>query len=230
MAFTAAQVMTRASTILQDAGAVRWTNPELHDWLNQALIEIATQKPNARTEVVVLDLVAGTQQELPAEYTTLSRVMRNKRASTGGSAIRTLASREILDAQMPDWQDSTKLPNAADVAYVIHDLAAPRSFMVVPGNDATGKIEAIVGRNPTPVPTPANPLLINSYTAEVDLPDIYQGAVLDFLLSRAFSKDSGAPDAAARAVAHYEKATAAIQAISAGDAAMSLSARAAASG
>lgn len=221
MAFTAAQIMSKASTILQDAGAIRWTPPELLTWLNEALIEVAVQKPNARTEVAVLDLVAGTQQELPPDYTTLARVLRNKRVSTGGRAISMIAKRELLDASIPNWQDSTQMPNAADVAYVIHDLAAPRSFLVVPGNDGTGKIEAIVGRNPTPVPAPGNPLLIESYTGAVDLPDIYQGVVTDLLLARAFSKDSGAPDAAQRAVAHFQKASAAIQAITAGETAMS---------
>ncbi|TRW94922.1 hypothetical protein FNJ84_17675 [Paracoccus sp. M683] len=216
--------MKRASTILQDAGAVRWTAIELHDWLNQALVEIATMKPNAKTAVVELDLVPGTVQELAAEYTCLSRVMRNAGA-TGGRAITTLFRREILDQQMPGWQDSTVLPNAAVVSMVFQDLAAPRTFWVVPGNTGTGSIEAIVGMNPTPVALPvqvADRLLVDNYTNNVDLPDAYQTIVLDLLLFRAFSKDSAAPDAAGRANAHFQKAAAAVQALIAGESAMSL--------
>ena len=227
MAFTAAQVMKRASTILQDAGAERWTAMELHDWLNQALVEVSTMKPNAKTVVATMNLSAGTVQNVPPEYTCLSRVLRNvgAGAGSGGTAITVLARREILDRQMPGWQDPAILPNGKTVNMVYQDLAAPRSFWVVPGNDGTGKIEAVFGASPTPAaaPTaPADKLLVDKYVAEVDLPDIYQTILLDLVLFRAFSKDSAAPDAAQRAGAHFEKASAAIQALIQGEAALSL--------
>ena len=65
-------------------------------------------------------------------------------------------------------------------------------------------------------------LLIEKYVAPVDLPDIYQTILLDLVLFRAFSKDSAAPDAAQRAGVHFEKASAAIQALIQGEAALSL--------
>ena len=48
MSFTAAQVLKRANTILQDTGAVRWTAIELRDWLNEAMRAVISVKPNAK--------------------------------------------------------------------------------------------------------------------------------------------------------------------------------------
>lgn len=77
MAFTAALVMNRANTILQDTGAIRWTPVELRDWLNEAVRAVITIKPNAKAEDVILTLAAGTKQTFPNQYTILSRAIRN---------------------------------------------------------------------------------------------------------------------------------------------------------
>lgn len=213
MAFTAAKVMARASTILQDAGAVRWTATELCDWLNEAQRAIVLAKPNAISGSVTIDLATGTKQSVPAEYTVLSRVVRN--VGNGGKAVRTLARREILDAQIPGWHDETGLPFAAAVQYVWQDQMSPREFYVVPGNDGTGEVEAIVGHNATDVPRPAGSAALETenYTTESEFEDIYQGILLDFLLFRAFSKDGEAPDAANRAQGHLNLATNALAAL-----------------
>ena len=217
MPFTAAAVMKRANTILQDVGAIRWTPTELHDWLNEGMRTIVTVKPNAKSESVVLPLVAGTKQTLPAQYITLCAVVRNMgtNGATPGRAIRTVLDRRILDAQIPDWHDSTKLPFAPVVQYALQDQMSTREFYVVPGNAGNGNVEAIVGIIPTPVPAPAGALAldIDNYTATVPLDDIYQGILLDLVLFRAFSKDSAAPDAAGRAQGHLELANQAIQAL-----------------
>lgn len=222
MAFTAATVMTRASTILQDAGAIRWTPPELRDWLNESLRAIVAIKPNAKSGNVVLTLAAGTKQDLPEQYTILSRVIRNVGQAPGnapGNSVRVLASREILDSQIPNWHALTAVP---EVSYVWTDLMALRDFWVAPPNNGSGRVEATVGMIPTDVPAPTNPLNISSYTTDVDLPDIYQPIILDFILFRAFSKDSDAPDAAQRSMAHLQLASQALNALGTGQAAVSL--------
>lgn len=213
MAFTAAQVMARASTILQDAGAVRWTAGELCDWLNEAQRAIVMAKPNALSGSVTIPLVSGTKQSVPVAYTVLSRAVRN--VGAGGKAIRTIARREILDAQIPGWHDTATLPFAAAVQYVWQDPMSPREFYVVPGNDGTGSVEAIVGRNATDIPKPAGAAALDvaNYTTASGFEDIYQGILLDFLLFRAFSKDGEAPDAAARAQGHLTLATNALSAL-----------------
>lgn len=233
MAFTAAQVMKRASTILQDADAIRWTPVELCDWLNEALRAIVAIKPNAKAGNVILTLAAGTKQTLPEQYTILSRVLRNIGPTPGnapGKAIRTLAKRDILDAQIPGWHDPAVLPATAAVSYVWQDLMALREFWVAPANDGNGRIEVTVGMIPTPVTAPSNPLDIDAYVQAVDLPDLFQPIILDMILYRAFSKDSAAPDAAQRAGAHMQSAASGLEALSGGQNAVSLAAAFAAAG
>lgn len=227
MSFTAADVMKRASTVLQDNGAVRWTAPEMRDYLNDGLREIVTLKPNAKTATVPLALDLGAKQSLPSQYTVLCDVICNR--ITGNSkAVRVLASRQIMDAQIPGWQDSATLPFSAAVTHVIQDLRDPRTFYVVPGNTGDGEIEAVVGTMPTPVAVPgANVLEIDSYNSAVDLSDVYQNALINYVLYRAFSKDSAQPGAAARAAAHFELFNAAVTGFGAAETAMSLAAIAA---
>lgn len=226
MSFTAADVMRKANTILQDAGAIRWTPIELREWLNEGLRAIITVKPNAKAGTAILDLVSGTLQTLPSEYTILSRIVCNVGTSPGnsrGKAVRTLWRREILDAQIPGWQSTGTLPYSAEVNMVVQEAMSPREFYVAPGNNGSGRVEAVVGKYPTPVPLPAGGSLdLESYTTTVDMDDVYQGILIDLVLFRAFSKDSAAQDAAARAQAHLALAQNALAAFGAAEGSMTL--------
>jgi len=227
MPFQAKDVFERVLTTLQDEGATRWTTPELVKHLNDGLREITSIKPNANSKTVVLDLAEGTRQTLPPEYTVLSRVSRNMQASgAGGGAIRALDSRSAMDAFMPNWQDPTVLPNSTKVVHVVHDMADPTTFYVMPGNDGTGKIEAVVGALPADVVLPTtgspDPDLVASYTDPVDMPDIYFNALVDYVTSRAYAKDSRAAGSAARAIAHMQAFTAAVGGFAATETGMSL--------
>ena len=159
------------------------------------------------------DAANGTKQEIPAQYTVLSRVVRN--VGNGNGAIRTMARREILDAQIPGWHDNTTLPFTPTAQYVLQDPMAPREFYVVPGNDGTGTVEAIVGMYAADIPKPAGGAVLDvaAYTTTSDFEDIYQGILLDYVLFRAFSKDGEAPDAANRAQAHLALASQSLQAL-----------------
>jgi hypothetical protein len=227
MAFQALDVMKRASIILQDDEAVRWTAPELLDYLNDGLGEIVLMKPNANTKTVNLSLAAGAKQTLAAEYSMLLRVVCN-RITGNDSAIRPIASRSIIDAQIPNWQNSTALPQAAAVVHVIHDLADPRTFYVVPGNNGSGVVEAVVGALPAVTAAPSAPanLLIENYAANVDIPDIYRTPLIDYVLYRAFSKDAGMQGGQQRAVAHYELFKTAIAGFASAENALTLAASA----
>jgi hypothetical protein len=209
MAFTAKDVLARTSTILSDAGGKRWLFTELLDWLNDAMREINVKAPHAVAKSVVLTLVSGTRQTLDPAYSAMLRVNCNVTAvgqvvSARGNTI-TPITRDILDAQIPGWQNTTSLPYQAEVAHLIDDPALPREFFIAPGNTGTGKIEAVCAERPAIIPSPANPLVLANYTTTVVLDDMYLNAVVDYVLSRAFSKDIQVPGAAQRAMAHYQQ-------------------------
>lgn len=224
MAFTYADVMRRASTILQDESATRYSAIELFDWINQALVDVFTMKANAKTGVVQLPLVAGIQQTLPQEYAALIHIRRN----TGGAAVKMLDNLTTLDNWLPGWTNPAVLPNAANVQFVYQDPLTPRNYVVVPGSTGSGTLEAVVAQAPSPGVAPtaaADKLDPTKYIANVDLPDQYQTAVLHFALYRAFLKDGDNAASAAQAQAHQAIGAKAISDITANETAMAPGAR-----
>lgn len=211
MKLTADIILKRASITLQDDGNVRWPLPELLLYLNDAVAELAIHKPNAITQTIELALAEGTVQTLDDTHVSLVRAVRNlatlaasPSGRTGGRAI-TVTRRSTLDSVMPSWQDPAVLPYAATVDHVVQDMADPRTFYVVPGNDGTGVMEAVVAVLPADIAEPLNPLQIDSYTALelTGVPNVFRNALTDYVLFRAYSKDSADQSAASRASAHY---------------------------
>ncbi|WP_316159652.1 MULTISPECIES: DUF6682 family protein [unclassified Bradyrhizobium] len=206
MTITAKQVMALAGRLLQDEEAVRWTLPELADWINEAVKAIVLAKPSANSVTAVLSLTAGTYQELPDQYQTLLRIVRNISSEgpprVGGRVVR-VTTRDALDAQAPYWHDPRQTPYKAEVRQFVFDEESPRSFYVYPGNDGTGKIEAIVAELPAQIAATGDPAALASYDQDIGLEDIYLSPVLDFVLFRAMSKDSDAGNPIG-AVAHYQ--------------------------
>lgn len=212
MPFQARLVMARASVILNDVGAVRWTAPELRNYLNDAIREIAVLKPNAMVARIDHPLVAGTEQTLPSNATLLVRVDKN---TASKKAVTLLENREVMDRSIPGWQSTAVLPNAVDVVHVIYDLANPKAFQVVPGNTGTGRIEIVVSKLPDSVATQEahTNLDITSYTDNVDLDSIFINPCVDYVVHAALRKDAALAGAASRSAAHYGQFTAAISAM-----------------
>lgn len=205
MATKASEIMQRASVLLQDTGSVRWTAPELCNYLNDGQREIAILKPSAVSQTVEIDLVAGTRQTVPATYSAILNILRN----VGGRAITTI-DRRVLDMQMPGWQIAATLPYAAEVIHAIYEPESPHEFYVAPGNDGNGSIEVRVAVIPTDIPPPGSPLVIENYTTNIGVSDIYRAALTDYVLYRAYSKDGESPTAGQLAVAHYQAFTQAV--------------------
>ncbi len=206
-------IMRRASTVLQDTGSTRWTYPEMLDWINDSITEIANFAPELLAEIRVITLVAGPLQTIPNDTTKMLRAICNVTGSgapyTRGAVI-TPISHAILAAQLPNWQDTSRLPYSAIVNHIIYDPLTPRSFYVVPGNNGSGKIECAFSTKPTPIAQPANPLTLASYTASLPIEDVYTNAVLDYVLYRALQKELNVPGAAEKAAMHYQAFSAAI--------------------
>jgi hypothetical protein len=190
---TAAQIIDRAGIALQDTGFVRWKRTELLDYLNAGQRETVIRKPSAYVRRSSMTLAGGTVQTLPTEDDTgavdpiqLIDVLRN----ATGRAVR-LIERDLMDLYNADWHNA---PQATLVQhYIVNDLD-PKHFLVYPPNDGTGCLDVIYSATPPAVPNEA---------ALITLDDIYQDALLDYVLYRAFSKDAEYAADPARAAARY---------------------------
>jgi len=177
----ASVVIEKAQTILQDATGVRWpVVSELLGWLNDGQREVALYKPNSYVKNISHKLVAGTKQAVPGDCVQLIDVVRNMGVSgnTPGRAVR-IVMREILDAQVPNWHMATASTEAKHYTYSLLD---PWNFYIYPPQPTTGQgwVEIIYGASPESA----------TLNGAITIDDIYQNVLVDYILYRAYSKDS----------------------------------------
>lgn len=195
----ASELIERAQIIIQDVLGVRWPLTELCMWLNDGQRDIAVQKPSANSRITELPIKAGTRQELDAQFVALLRPVRNLEAGFHSSAV-TVVSRDLMDAQAPNWH--TKRPRKV-VRHVMFDEADPRTFYVYPPNDGTGIMETVVSALPVVFTPTGDADDLDSYAAPIELRDEYTSPLVDYILYRAYSKDAQNAGAAQRAQLHY---------------------------
>lgn len=185
---TAQAIVDRARHILQDTttGGTRWLDPELLKWVNDAQREIVLLKPNAYSAVESVTLEAGTRQNLPAAGLLLLAIVRN----TTGHAVRRV-DRNIMDSENSAWHTDTQ---SANVEHYVFDEDAPDTFWVYPPNNGAGSVEIIYSKSPADLADLSDPITLN---------DIYSNVILDYILYRAYSKDTDYAGNATRASNHY---------------------------
>lgn len=207
-------VLYRATVILQDSATVRWPLPELAVWVLDGAKEIALNQPSAAAVTIAVNLIAGTRQYVDATlYQAMMRVDRNLKVDGTGDKVIRPTTKSVMDTQNPHWHNGAKVPFTALVEHVIIDVIDPMSFYVYPGNTGTGRIECVMSKIPVLTGTPTDPNDIDSYSAvTVPLISVWQSALVDYVLYRAFNKDSQLAGSEQRAAAHFGQFVAAMNA------------------
>jgi hypothetical protein len=134
----------------------------------------------------------STKQAIPADGISLIRINRNlgSSGSTPGKAIR-IVSREVLDAQNPDWHTDAAI---GYVKHYVYDPLDPRTFYVYPqAPSGSHFVELVYSAAPTAV----------AAGGVISIDDIYANALLDYVMFRAYSKDAEYAANAQLAVAYY---------------------------
>ena len=198
---TGANILARIKDILQDTTSVRWPEAELLRYINDAQREIVNYRPESSATTANVQLVAGTKQSLPSGGLRLIKVTRNMSDTSGGAtgkrAIR-IVNVDILNTQEPDWNDPTVSGDAAHgtvVKHYIFDEDDPRNFYVYPGVSGNAYVEVVYSDSPTD---------LGNTSATISVDDIYANAIMDYVLFRAYQKDSEYAGNAQRANQHYQ--------------------------
>lgn len=187
---TAQTIIDRVQVILQDTTAVRWPEAELLNWLNDGQREITALRADAFSKITNVTCVTGTKQTIPtSDGLRLLDVLRNMGSggSTPGGAIRKVP-RQILDGQTPNWHASTP---SATIKHYVFDERAPKTFYVYPPATAGTQLEILYAATPTDV----------ALGDVISLDDIYMTPLIDYVLYRAYLKDTEYAGNAQRAVA-----------------------------
>lgn len=204
---TVGDIITRADVILQDNN-VRWPLSELQYWLNDAYRAIIMQRPDANMRSGSFTCATGTRQLLTnafggfPEALRLRSVVRNLVGT--GRAVR-LIQQAVLDDQRPGWHAETASIN---IQHYVYDPLNPTEFLVYPPAALGATLEVVYSSVPTQHAIAEAGL--KASTEVIKLPDIYVNPILDYILYRAYAKDSEYAANAQRAQGHFQAYAAAL--------------------
>jgi hypothetical protein len=181
MSVTVQTVINNARTLLQDTdtGGIRWTDPELIAWLNEATAEVVRIHPEANSKNIDHNLVAGTKQRIPTDGVQLINVIRNVGVGGAPGRVIRLIDHNIMNNERPDWHMET--PTAVATRFTF-DHKDPFNFYVYPPNSGTGRVTLVYSGAPTVVTAIGNDFPITA---------IYAAPVVNYICFRAWMKQVG---------------------------------------
>lgn len=182
---TASSIISKArnqlqDTITDDDGQYRWDNDVLLGYLNEGQRAVVALRPEASMTTGSVLLVAGTKQDLPTGGLSLIDVNRNMGAAgtTPGRTIQRISGEE-LDLYDPDWHLATA---GVAVKHFVYNPEVPKVFYVYPPQTASP--EYIEMSYSTP------PADVANIGTVISIDDIFEPALLQYLLYMAFSQDA----------------------------------------
>lgn len=184
MAITVATVLSRASQQLLDASNTRFTQTELLDYLNEGQRAAAVLKPDFFSVTADVTLVVGTKQSIPADGFMLFEVQCNVDATGLEQSGVRVCTRAVLDSLNPQWRMQKNASTTGEVKNYIFEGREPRTFYVYPPmqTGALGVVRVVYAKTPVQVGS----------GDVISVPDILDAAMVDYVLFRAFAKDSEA--------------------------------------
>lgn len=198
MTIAAQSIIRRVVETMQDNTSVRWPVAELVRYLNDGQREVVLYRPDSMVTNATVTLTSGAKQALPANGSKLIDVIRNT-AGTKRSVRMTI--RNILDTQSPNWYNLT---GVTEILHYMYDPRDPKVFYVYPPAASSGaSVEIVYSAYPTDITEPADGAVYSAVTGNISLPDIYGNVLADYILYRAYTKDSEYAGNAQRAQAHY---------------------------
>lgn len=200
MTITAQSIIkTIAVDDLQDPTSVKWPIPQLARFFNRIQRDIVVFRPDACVKQATLALTAGAMQTLPAGGRVLLNVLRN---TAGSKRAVTMPKncRVMLDAQIPNWRGLT---GATEILHAMYDERDPLHFEVYPPAAANGaSLEIVYGGMPTDIAIPADGTTYTDVTGNMDLLDIFAGAMEEGIKFLCYAKDASFAAQGSRAAAH----------------------------
>lgn len=179
MTLAASTILDSAARTLLDTAHRTWSADELLDYLNEALRMTASAAPTMYSVQAFVVLEAGPLQTLPEDGLELVDITQN---FTG--RVVTQADKGLLDEAERFWPRSTQVPG---VEHFTFDPRNPRRYKVFPPNDGFGQVEILYNAIPPQV----------MYESEdIDIPASYQTPLINFVLAKAYMKNSKRQDLA----------------------------------
>lgn len=197
----AGELFATCADELSDKDYVRWTKPNLATYLTDAIAMMSALKPTLFTVFVPLRLAVGSVQTVPGEYTELIDVLYNLNSDgTQGEPVN------------PGSFTVARALGRSSCTSPYGDGYEVRSYTVHPENDTYFIVDPPV---PAVTPLPAVWALVrrapNVIVLETDAvvmanttPETYRAMLLEWMLYRAFARDTESSDSFQKSQAHYK--------------------------
>ena len=192
MTVSVSHLLEQSSTQLQDQDNQRWPLSELFGYMNAGVREIFWLQPIEFRQWRILSLQEGPRQVFSDVYRILDLTTNIKSGDYSTGVVRGRSLRRVsldrLDFFTPEWVASTVSTQVKEFAL---DTIDRQAFWVFPPNDGTGMIESMTIVKPVALVEPTNPEFLSSYDPlEIDIGSEFSPALVYYILSRAWAKDS----------------------------------------
>ncbi len=182
----AKDVYALVSSRIQDLKEDRrwpWETPaddeavSLERFLNNAMLTVAVQRPDATSTIKNFTLAAGPLQTLGATDLALLDCLYTLDSSDNPANVVTRINRQEMDAFSLSW------PSASGGIYhwAYERIESPRNFWVLPGATAGDKIKVVMSEYPVTVSDPGDDLNITF---------LYQPALAELVLYQVLASDT----------------------------------------
>lgn len=189
----AIDIVVEVASELSDSTYILWSKAELTEYLNDAQRQIALVRPDAASSIENITLVAGTKQAIPTTARRLLDIVRNMGAgATPGKPIR-VVEEESLNLFRPTWHSDTEKSVIKNYTY---DERTPDTFYVYPPAVVGTVVEAKLANNPTEI--------TNVDIDAISLNDVYISPIRDWMLHRAYSKETDSSESRSLAASHRQ--------------------------
>lgn len=182
MPITVKNLIDRISRDLIDLRNVRWSRPELIDFMNDAIAAIVIRRPDLSRATAVVATSSNTVA-LPADAYQILAVNHIDNVAA------TFVSINKLNQLYPDWRTTEGAP----VCWTRNELDETTLFLY-PAPQAEVNVEVVYSRS----------LKVTDESAAFPLSEVYEGVVADFVMYRAYSKDSLNPAEGQKAQLHLQ--------------------------
>ena len=170
-------IIQRVRDLLQDGAAIRWTNTNLLDAYNEALLAVVQNRPDVNSQLLSFTCQPQAVQSLPPGTYRLLDIVDN--LSTGRTVIAT--TRSSLDSLLPNWTTAT----GTDVEQYVYDQKSPSVFYVYPVPPADHPLNLLVSQAPARIAITD----FDTDTQLFSLDELWINPVINYMLFRAFSMD-----------------------------------------
>jgi len=183
---------------VQDEDRGLWDYQDLINWYNFGTRQIVSIDPRANPITVAMKLAIGIKQTIPPGGIALLNVIRNMGVDgeTPGRAI-VQTTLEALSRSYPSYSTETA---SATIYNWMPDVADKTIFRVYPPADGTSYGEIVYGKVPTILVYDAAG---DWQSALIGVKENYVDPLMNYLLSRAFGKDTDIPGNIGKAALYY---------------------------